>query len=171
MSWPSRRKAGAGALLLLALALPSGCGFRPLYGERADAAVPAELARTRIAVIPNESGQILRNHLIERLNPDGRPTGEDYVLNVALRETAQELAVRQNATVTRANLVVVANYSLTRPNGDRVTSGAVSTITSYNILRDEFATLSAERSARERALRQISEDLRTRLALFFTREG
>ncbi|HET8727909.1 MAG TPA: LPS assembly lipoprotein LptE [Alphaproteobacteria bacterium] len=158
---------------MLVLALPlllAACGFQPLYGETQMGVVAAQFAETEVAVIPNRSGQILRNYLIEDLNPSGRPDDPAYVLNVGLNETFRDLAIRKDATATRANLIVSASYRLRNGDGEPLTSGSVQTITSYNILRDEFATLSAERDARDRALRQISEDISTRLALYFNRE-
>ena len=40
---------------------------------------------------------------------------------------------------------------------------------SFNIVASDFATLSGETDAIERAAREVSDDIRTRLALFFTR--
>ena len=50
---------------------------------------------------------------------------------------------------------------------------AKSSITvSYNILDSEFATLMAEKDARARAIREISEDIRIRLSVFLaSRQG
>lgn len=175
MLWRDRLRArGAGralglAVLLLAGATLAGCGFQPLYGEAAGGPVVAELTQIRVAPIADRSGQVLRNDLIQQLNPTGRPDTPAYVLNIGLSETTQQLAIRETDVATRANLVVTANYALTGNDGTRVTNGSVRTITSYNILRDEFATLSARRDALDRALRQISEDIRTRLALHFNR--
>lgn len=170
MSW---RRSGAAAILSLA-ALTGACGYQPIYGTApgiAGETVAAELAQIRIAVIPNRTGQILRNYLIRSLNPDGRPDRPLYTLNVRVSEVEEDLGIRKDDTATRANLVVSANFRLVDRDGQPVTSGTVQTITSYNLLLDQFATLSAERDARDRALRQISEDIRTRLALHFNREA
>jgi hypothetical protein len=50
-----------------------------------------------------------------------------------------------------------------------VFEGRQTTIPSFNILRDEVATLSAEQDARQRALRALSDDIRLRLGLYFQR--
>lgn len=156
-------------LLLLALCLTAAaCGFRPLYGsDLAGASVAAEFADIQVAIIPDRTGQILRNYLVERFNPGGLPENPRYRLNVAVVEHQQSLGIRKDATATRANLIMNATFTLTDLDRNAVVlSRAIGTTTSYNLLLDQFATLVSERDARDRALRQISEDIRTILALY-----
>ncbi len=74
----------------------------------------------------------------------------------------------QKSDATRANLTIVANYVLkSRVSGADnkvVFSGSVKTTSGYNIFTSEFQTLSAEKSARERALKDVAQQLRIRLA-------
>jgi LPS-assembly lipoprotein len=161
-----RRSPAAAALLAAALAL-AGCGFQPLYGESPTGPVDETFADIQIGVIPDRSGQILRNFLIQRLNPGGRPADPAYFLSVNLRELQQRLAITQEAVAERANLLVTANYWLRDVESDEVVfQGGQTVITSFSILRDEVATLSAEQDARQRALRELSDTIRLRLALF-----
>ena len=48
-------------------------------------------------------------------------------------------------------------------------SGNVNSTSSFNILTSDFATLSAESDARARSLREISDEIRTRVAVFLSR--
>ena len=41
-------------------------------------------------------------------------------------------------------------------------------VTSYDLVDSDFATLSAESDARKRAVRQISEDIKIRLGIYFS---
>jgi len=169
--WWRRRLALPLAAAVVAAAL-AGCGFRPLYGEPAgaEAGVPAAFTEVQVAVIPDRNGQILRNELIRRLNPSGRPVEPAFVLSVVLTETVQDLGIRADDTATRANLIFSAAYRLTdATDGELVTGGRSTAITSYNILIDEYATLVSATDARERALRELSDMIRLRLALHFTR--
>ncbi|MGP1394015.1 MAG: LPS assembly lipoprotein LptE [Inquilinaceae bacterium] len=165
---PRRRAFVAGASMLMLGGL-AGCGFTPLYGAGEDGvAISDTLTDIKIAVIPDRDGQILRNYLIERFNPSGRPTEPRFVLEVGLREAIQRLGIEKDATATRANLIVSAPYRVTdSADGSVVVAGEANTVTSYSILDDQFATLSAERSARDRALRQLSDTIRTRVSLHF----
>lgn len=173
MSWhEAARRLAALAIVLGAVVPVSACGFRPLYGTGGVADAAAELSRVEVSVIPDRSGQILRNYLIQGLNPDGRPANPAYRLNVDLREREEELGIDKTDSAQRANLMITARFSLrTAADDHEVLNRRVGIITSYNILLDEFATLSAQNAARDRALRRIGSDIRTQLALYFTRPG
>ena len=159
--------AGAGLLAL------SGCGFRPLYGDpEGFGPVADELASIDVGVIADRPGQLLRTFLIQRLNPNGRPADPAYTLQVGLEERTTNLGIQRDDTATRSNLRIEAVYTLTSTaDGQAVYLNTTEVITSYNILNDQFATVVAERSAQEGALRELSERIRTDLALFFARSA
>jgi len=174
MSWS--RKDVSRLLLAGAVALPLGglaaCGFQPLYGTRgaADSGARAELAAVRIEPLENRVGQQMHNFLRDRLNPDGQPVAPEYRLQVQLTETLTELGVQRDETATRANLQMVAQFTLFGYGNDAsLFSGRSSSTTSYDILRNPFATTVSEEDARERALRELADDIQTRLALYFQR--
>jgi LPS-assembly lipoprotein len=170
---PDARRLLAALALACLPAMPTGCGFTPLYATATDGGPAAadQLADVEIGIIPDRDGQVLRNFLIERLNPRGRNTAGRYQLAVAIIERQQELGIEKDATATRANMIIIANFELTQTGAELpLTRQRVASITSFNILDDQFATLSAEQDARRRALRQISDDIRTQLALYFARE-
>lgn len=162
---PRRAFLLSGSVLALA-----GCGFRPLYGGGAaanDGRVRDELAAVEIPVVPDRQGQILRNNLIRLFNPDGRPSLPRYRLSVGLTLSEVELGIRRDDTATRANLIASARYVLTDSAGAALTSGSSQAVASFNILDDEFATLTGSEDARNRALAEIAEDIRTRIAIHF----
>ena len=115
----------------------------------------------------------LHNHLLDSLNPFGRPQKARYQLEVTLTESKQELAVRKTALATRANLRFQATFSLRLRGtpGKAVFSGDSRIVASYNILTADYATLIAERNARERAVREISAEITNRLAAFLQLQG
>lgn len=153
------------AAAVLALAGLAACGFRPLYGENS-AGSSAHLAQIRIANIPDRSGQQLRNLLLDRLTPLGPPARPAYVLSVVLREGRQDLAIRKDESATRANLVLTAAFTLAAADSrdTRQFTGAAISTNSFNRLRSDFATLSAENDARYRGLRTLAEEIRMRVA-------
>ena len=155
-------------VLFAALLLLAGCGFQPLHGAQATGADGlSELQRISVAPIPERLGQLLRIELTNRLTPKGAPASPKYVLNVSITENKQELAVRKDATATRANLRFLASYSLTdAQTKQKIQSATVRSTVSYNILDQDFATLSAEADARRRAARDIAVEIRSRVGLF-----
>lgn len=160
------------ALLVTALTL-AGCGFRPLYGERANTPATTQyMAAVEIAPIPERIGQELQNHLRVRLNPRGAPGNTRYRLNTRLNEIRTDLAIRDDASATLANLQLIANYTL----HDAVTNevlykGQSRATASYNLVRSQFANLVAEDDARSRAVEAISDDMRVRLGIYFDRQA
>ncbi len=167
------RLAGPGIVCLLlgvAVAL-SACGFKPLYGRsEAQALSPVDhMAAIRIAPLQDRIGQQMHNLLRDRLNPYGQPRDPVYRLNVAISEVRQELGIRKDETATRANLILSARFTLREIESDRVLfKGRTSSVNSFNILASQFATDFSEADARERALREISDNIRVRLGIYFS---
>lgn len=166
--WSTRKPAESGCAAVLSavvLCALTGCGFHPLYGESTPSNAAA-LAAIRIEQIADRSGQKLRNMLLDRLTPTGPPSHPAYTLSVKLTETRQELAIRKDERATRANLTVTARFVLRAVRDPRagLFAGVASSTNSYNVLMSEFATLSAENDARDRALQTLSEEIRLRVA-------
>jgi LPS-assembly lipoprotein len=157
---------------LLVVLLLGACGFRSLYGTDATGDAPGELATIKVNPIADRLGQQLRNNLLDLLNPRGRPADPRYLLTVHLAPSTQRLAIEKDAFATRANLQLLARFSLQDPDSREVVlSGKSLVVSSYNILDSEFATLMAEKDANARAAREIAHDIRSRLAAFFVRQG
>lgn len=150
------------------LAAVAGCGFRPLYWKDSGA-TSAELGAIKIEPIADRTGQILRNHLLDKLNPSGSPAAPRYILKVKLTEAKRELAIRVDEVATRANLTFRAAYTLADPGGRALNSGTAWSTASYNILRNDFATISSEKNARTRGMIVLSEEIQTRIAIFLNR--
>jgi LPS-assembly lipoprotein len=158
--------------LLLVLPLLAACGFRPLYAERDGTSGADQLAAIRIEPMPDRSGQVLYNALRDGLNPLGRPASPDYLLRVQLQESAEELAFRTDETATRVNLTLIANFSLFPAAGrEPVLQGVSRTTTSYNVLTSPYATITSAEDARARALDDIAREIRSRLAVFLSRQA
>ena len=159
-------------VLAATVATVAACGFQPLYGSRDGGSAPVEFAQIKIEPIPDRIGQQLHNHLLTILNPDGRPERPRYVMKTQVSESLSALGVRKTAFATRANLQMRATYNLTSAAIGKSVFNGDSTITvSYNILDSEFATLMAEKDARERAVRELAEDMRIRLGVFFASQA
>jgi len=155
------------AVALLGLLSLGGCGFQPLYGTVGrDSSTVAALNEVAIASIADRSGQVLRNHLIDRLYHKGRPTDPHYDLVISLEESEAELGIRRDATASRARLDITAHYVLTqRPSGKVLLKADAVTHVSYNKLDAQYATLTAREDARARGLNELSEQIVNRLEL------
>lgn len=169
---PGRRAALALLAGAATGALLSGCGFRPLYARSDESGYSTvdELRAIRITPLRDRTGQQLHNLLRDRLNPLGQPVDPAYQLDVQVTETVRELALRSDETATRADLDIVASYSLSQADESEVLfEGRSHAVNSFNILRSQFATQTSEKDARERSLRELSDDIRAQLGIFFAR--
>jgi LPS-assembly lipoprotein len=159
-------------LIAAAMALLTGCGFTPLHGQqKAGASATAALQQISVPPIPERLGQLLRIELTNQLTPNGQPRSPAYVLSVSVTESQQDLAVRRDATATRANLIITASFKLREVQSDEIVlSGAARSVNSYNILDADFATLSAESDSRRRASRDLATEIRSRLGIFLSQQ-
>lgn len=170
MSW-SRRLAPALAAVALALA-PAACGFQPLYRQGSGADSVPQMAAVEIAPAPDRATQIVRNHLLDRLSPRGQSAEPLYVLSLRVQEAQSAVLITREETVTRYNLNLSASFALhDKRSGAVVHSGSATSLAAYNVLRADFANLVAEDDARARAAREVSEQIRTRLAIYFSRRA
>ena len=168
----SRRRAlrDAGVATAAGLLLAWG-GFRPLYGSSGGAASPevlSALAQIRIRPIADRSGQRLRQILNEKIYSNGPAKGGVFDLDIVLSKQIVELGVRPDSTTSRANLIMTASFILNE-SGARALVDIAQGIVSYNILDDQFATVTSQSDAEDRALGILGEEIKTRLAVYFDR--
>ena len=156
------------AVVLIA-SLLAGCGYHPLYGDHTDSASSAELANIYVAGIPNREGQILRNYLIERLSDNAQPGYPTHTLTISLRIQSTGIALSRDNTTSRTNITATANFVLVDSAANRpVLKGVSRATTSYDVLLSDYATLVSREDAENRTLREVSDDLRTRLAVYLS---
>lgn len=175
MSWSEkftgRRRVLAlclGASVLLGVL--GGCGYRPLYASGARGSVADDLAAIKIGLIPNRTGQQLRNILLDRMNPAGEPGQPRYKLEIAILPSKQELGVRRDDTSSRANFILDGKYRLLDASNGRILFEANSRrVASYNISDDDFSTISAAAAARRRVAVELADEIIIRVSIYLNR--
>jgi LPS-assembly lipoprotein len=165
------RRRGLLAIAAAAAALAiAGCGFEPMHAQRSGAS-SAALSSIDIKLIADRSGQMLRNELLQQMQPRGQ-TPTRYSLSVTLTEGLASLGIRKDEVATRANLTLSANFTITEPGGTQpLFSGSARSVNSYNILTSDFATLSAREDARRRGVNQLALEIRERISVWLIRAG
>jgi LPS-assembly lipoprotein len=158
-------------LVALAAAL-SGCGFRPMLKEIKDTHVQNELAAIEVRTPTDRVGYLVRDRLLDQLNPTGADVPNRYVLQIGLQRRVNALGIQLDNTATRYNLTVTARFRLL----DAVTrnvlySSSVRRVASYNAIQDPFAQLAAQLAAEQNAAREVSSDIETQLAIHFVRQA
>jgi LPS-assembly lipoprotein len=154
--------------LLCGVLMLAACGFRPVYDG--NGGTVRAVHSVTIAPIPDRDGQVLRNALIDRLNPRGQPDSPRYRLDVHFSESLNRLAVARDDSLVRGQIAINATFSLVAlADGSVALTGRSRALNSYNVVDRQLASVVTERDARERALAEVAEDIATKLALFIDR--
>jgi LPS-assembly lipoprotein len=152
---------------LIGCLVVSGCGFEPLYGQRQRGVTLTETSLVAVAPIPERVGQLVRNELIDRLNPLGEPDRPRYRLVVTSSGRREGLAFQRDLTVTRYNYTLAVSYVLSDgASGSVVLRGQTRAVAAYNVVQSEFSNVIAERDAEARAAREVGEEVALRVAAF-----
>lgn len=168
---PSRRNLLASAAAIPIAAL-TGCGWEPLYADRAAGPADAELAAIKVAPIPERIGQLLALGLRQWLNPAGAPVPTRYLLRTLLQVTRLDLGVLQLGLGTRARLDIVANFTLIEiASGAQLFAATSHAAESFDILSNYYVNVVAEEDARKRAIEEVRRDMVTQLTVFLQRRA
>ena len=154
--------------LVTSAVLLTACGFRPMYGSGGGEApvLRQELASVFVETIPERSGQLLRNRLIEQLGFGNDPAAPRYTLNVQLSESTSSLGIREDATSSYGRLSISARYVLKdTTTGKAILTDTTRAFSGFTIVDSEYAALTAQRDARQKLLQQLAELLARRVAV------
>jgi LPS-assembly lipoprotein len=165
-----KRWLAVSAMAIAALTL-GGCGFRPLYAtESTPAGIAVYFNEIYVEEIAGRTGLVLRNQLMDAFTPGGTPKASAYRLEIVLEDKREGLAIQENTDITRYNFTLTAKFSLRdATNSQVIHTGSSRAIAGYNVVNSQFATMTAQRDAEERAARELGEDIRLRLGVFFER--
>ncbi len=149
----------------------AGCGFQPLYGERTGGeALRQEIRAIAIPPVRDRIGQMVRNHLIDALTPQGQPGAPAYELVVAIERSKEGVAFQSDEQATRFNVTLDVAFVLTdRGSGSVLTRGTTRSVAAFNIVQSEFANIAAEADADRRAARQVADSIALRIGIYFSR--
>ena len=152
----------AGASLAL-----GGC-FQPMYGNLSvgGPALQSELQAIAIEPIPDRIGHYLGDDLIFDLNGTGSHPMPRYRLFVTLAESVQTpLIDTVSGRASAATVVVNATYRLEEiVTGLPISKGTVFVFKSYDRTSQRFADVRAARNAEIQDAKQLSDQLRIKLA-------
>ena len=156
-------------LYLIAFFMFSSCGYKPIYSKNVN--TNKELLSISIKNIKNRPGQILRNTLLNQLNPERERVIIKYRLIIELSESSTSLGYRRDMSATRTDLEVTAKYLLKNVKNDEIIlKEDVKSISSFDVVESVYATLVAEKDAREKSLKIISDNIYTNLVIFFKKK-
>lgn len=176
MSLPERnvrmRARLVAGLAVAAMVLPA-CTVRPLYSSApimaTGAPVSADLSSIKIKAPATRYGQEVRNHLIFLMNRgQGEPADARYTLDLNVsrgQESSAAIQIADKNEPSSSMITLYAYYVLTEVStGAQIVSGSRQITSSYDVPRQEFANMRAERDAENRAGRELAEVVNLALA-------
>jgi LPS-assembly lipoprotein len=155
---------------LLALALcTQACGLQPLYGGGTSGAVAVTLRSVEVSPIPERTGWLLRNKLVDRLGEGGsaRPA---YRLDVTLDDNITAFGIRGDRAATRERRTIRARYQLVDLASRTVVLDATAgSDAGIDIVSSEYATVAAEQTAAENLTDVLADQIVARLGAYALR--
>lgn len=165
----SGRPGGFGRRALLAAGLMlGGCGFRPMYGAAGPGGATGGLSGVRVANIPERTGQMLRQALGRRLDPQGTGGTARHELRLTLAIENEPIGFRRDGAPSRIRSTARADWRLVAlgtPETE-VATGREQVFDAFNIPDGQFFAADMSRDAMERRLmEQLADRIVQRLAV------
>jgi len=157
--------------IILALTLAvGGCGLHPLYQGGGSGAVAAGLHSVKVGTIPDKSGWLVRNALVDRLG--GEAEDARYRLDVELDDDLSGFGIRGDSAVTRERRTLRARYQLVDlQTGLVVLDATAGSDAGIDVVSSEYATVAAEQTALERLTGVVADQIVSRLGLYLSRQS
>lgn len=159
--------------ILFALTL-AACGFQPLHGtySTSNGAISSRALLNAVAIadIPDQTGVMLKNDLIDRFYNGPAPQNPLYTLNITkLTESMSDLDITVDDEATRRQLRLSTTYTISAadPAFKPVTRNVYS-IVSFNVLESRFTTRVAEDNARKSAVADLARQIEQGVMLHLT---
>ncbi len=166
-----------GVVLAAAAAGLAGCGFHPLYASNADGTAgpaAAGLAAINVGLIPERSGQLLRQALQERFERSGISQAQRYDLNVSFNVAGAAIAIQPDSSNAYNRLVGTASYQLIAqdPNRTVLTTGTARAVDGLQVFDQQLFAMQLETEAvTGRVAQAVADEITQQLAAYFEQQA
>lgn len=148
----------------------SACGFSPMYSAENKQPLSVGIL---IETSKDEMGQQFQQNLEDKLNPQGVPLHPVYKLSVALGSGASGMGVARDGTVSRYNVTLISNYTLTRiADNKMIRQGEIRHVSSFNNQANQyFSTYISQEDSTKRGIMELAELYRQRIGAMLLRNA
>ena len=148
---------------LLLPVLLAACQLAPVYSGGTAGQAQTMLSGIEVAPIADKAGFLVRDRLIERMNPSGNPV---LKLDVALDDNIIGFGVRGDNSIIRERRTLRARYRVTEiATGAVLLDTTASADAGVDVVSSEYAVVAAEATALERLSKDIADQIVARVAL------
>ncbi len=151
----------------------AGCGFHPLYAPATGGApgpAAAELAAVYVPVMPERTGQLIRQALQQRFDGTGTGVAKRYQLDVNYNVAGEGVAVQRDNSTTRVRLVGTASWVLLTLSLERkaLAQGSARVLDGFNILNQQYFAADLEsQAATVRVAQALADQITLKLGVYF----
>lgn len=177
---PVKKGARLGLALLASAMVLQACTVRPLYynppAGSGTASMASRMSSIGIKPAPTRQGQEVRNHLIFLMyGGAAAPSSPEYSLDLNVASIVEVSATTQVTTLdnepTASTVTMTGSYALKKAKtGEVVATGRREVTASYDVPRQEYAALRAQRDAENRSARELAEMLNLAIAADISRK-
>jgi hypothetical protein len=147
-------------LLFLCL---TACGFKPMLAKNNDGY--RMLDEVRIAKVEGRDSLRLKRIILENFDPHPHSLPL-YDLNISIAYETSSQGILKDSLTTRYRVKVTLNYSLIDADTKEVMDQAnIYLYSSYNVAESEFMNYMSERYVSDNILKELCNDLKSRLNL------
>jgi LPS-assembly lipoprotein len=147
-----------------------------MYAHGSGSEGPAEigLAEINVPVMPERTGQLLRQALQARFERGGSGLGRRYDLIANYSIGSNVVGVQQDTSATRIRYIGSSSWSLVAEDTQRTTlaSGTARTVDGMNIFANQFFASDMEGDAiAKRMAEALADQIALQLGVYFNREA
>ena len=162
-------------LIIITCIFLCACGFKPLYKQTSYNDLSQQTSEIAIAPVKDFDGARgidLRNTLLNKLTPDGKPENPKYYLNITISQPKiTDYTIKNDGIASSYLITMNATYTLTNKNHNAVLSKNANSQISYNILKDQFSTEMLKNNAIKLAINDIAEQIYFSIIIYFTEKA
>ena len=148
----------------------SACGFKPMLAK--NEAGHRVIDQIRIAKVEGKDSLRLERLVSENFYSNSQ-VSKLYDLNISIANETSSQAILKDSVATRYRVKVTINYSLIDvETKNPIDKGSLYLYSGYDMVESELVNYTSERYVSENLLKELCEDLKSRLILVLTaREG
>lgn len=137
--------------------------MQPIYSGGSQGPAQTMLSAIEVSAIPDKTGFMLRDQLLERIVPGEAPR---FRLDVAVDDAIIGYGIRGDNSNIRERRTLRARYRLVDlSNGAVLLDTTAVADAGIDVVSSEYAVVAAEATAAERLSRELAEQIVSRLAL------
>lgn len=147
----------------------SSCGFKPMMAENAQGHKFIETIQLSDVSGPDQPKleRLISNHLGENLAKNPL-----YHLKINVSNEVSSVGVMKDSLSTRYKVKVIFNFTLTKIDTQKeLDNGNIYLYSSYDVADSEFANFIAERYTNDNIIKELCEELKSRIILVLSSEA